>query len=145
MLLLGFLGCGDDAPTDPGDDGGGPGPTLPFDMFEIALQPNAIERPTPGAPTPNPLVAEHALSVFARGGAVTGRFDWTVPASIGTVGPKTPQLSTHDYTVVLKLRDDGMLPLGMFPVGVRGESGTERDSVQAQFAVVQNEDADFLR
>ena len=139
LLLLGLLGCGDDSPTNPGNGGGGgTGPPPPFDVFEISLQPTSIVRPTPGAQTPNPLVVEHALSVFASGGAVTGLFDWTVPASIGTVGPKTPQLTVRDYTVVLKLRDDGMLPLGMFTVRVRGESGTERDSLQAQFAVVEN-------
>jgi len=137
-LVLGWIsGCGE-SPTNNGGGGGGPEPLGPFDMFEISLQPNAIERPSPGARTPNPLVAQHALSVFSRGGTVVGLFDWTVPAGIGTVVPKTAQLSVRDNTVALRLRQDGVLALGFFEVSVRGESGSERDSMRARLAVVQN-------
>ena len=137
LVAASLLGCGKDTPTGNGG-GGGPVDLGPFRMFEVSLQPNVVERPRAGATTPNPLVVQHALSVFSRGGSVVGVFDWTVPAAVGRVVPKTAQLSVRDNTVALHLRDDGMLPLGFFDVRVRGQSGSERDSAAARFAVVQN-------
>lgn len=136
LCVLGGLACGD----SPVGNGGGPPPPppRPFDIFEIFLRPLAIERPTPGARTPTPLLAYHHLTVFYRGGQGDATFEWRVPAGIGTVEPKSPTLTRSAAAVVLRLRDDQPLPLGFHDIQVVGRNLDERDSLRTRFAVMQN-------
>lgn len=136
FFVLGCLACGE-TPVDNGN-GPPPPPPRPFDVFDIFLRPLAIERPTPGAAVPSPLLAFHNLTAFYRGGTGGATFDWSVPGALGTIEPKTPGLTRTDAAVILRLRDDQPLALGFYDFRVTGHSGTEADSARIRFAVIQN-------
>jgi hypothetical protein len=142
VLALGLLaaGCGDDPVTPAGAPGsdGQPVDLGPFHLIDVFLRPYAIQRPSPAGGGPAPSLAEHYLSGFYSGGTQLASFEWDVPASIGTVEPKTLNLTRSDATVVVRLREDGNLPLGFFTVNVRARSGADSSSMQRHFAVVEN-------
>ena len=138
LALLGLVaGCGEDTVAPPPDDGGGPGPsTGPFTMLQVYLRPLAVTRPPLAGGRPTPSLAEYALSAFYTGGTELATFTWTVPATIGTVQPKTVYLNRADATVVI--RGDGQPPLGFFDITAAGQSGSESGSLTQRFAVVEN-------
>jgi hypothetical protein len=131
------LGCGDN-PTGNGGGGGGPPPPGPFGTTEIYLRPLSVALPPQGNGRPTPSLAVYNLTCFFEGGATAPTFDWTVPAAIGTVVPKTPQLGIHDATVHVQVRPDGQPPLGLFEISAAGHSGSENSNISARFAVVRN-------
>ena len=130
-------GCGEDT-VGPGNGGGTPPPTEtgPFALTQIYLRPLSIERPPNTGGRPTPALAEYALSGFYRGGTELATFEWTFPATIGSVEPKTVNLDRADATVVI--RNDGNPPLGFFDVEARAQSGTETGSLRQRFAVIEN-------
>ena len=129
------VGCGED-PVGNGNGGPGPEP-IPFRMLDIALRPLAIEVP-PVSGRPTPALAAYNLTAFTEGGTVLSTFNWTVPGDVGTVVPKTPQLTINDAVVYLRPRDDGSPPLGLFSISVDGQNGDESGSLTRRFAVVRN-------
>jgi hypothetical protein len=134
-IAAGLVGGCEEDPVGNGPGGGTP--PLPFKMLDIALRPLAIEvPPTSGRPTP--ALAAYNLTAFTEGGTVASTFDWTVPGDIGTVVPKTPQLTIHDAAVFLRPRDDGSPPLGFFTISVEGQNANESGSLTRRFAVVRN-------
>jgi hypothetical protein len=135
-LIALVAGCGEDTVAPPPDPGTGPGPTGPFEMTQIFLRPLAIERPPLAGGRPTPSLAEYALSAFYTGGTELATFEWTVPATIGSVQPKTVHLGRADATVVI--RGDGKPPLGFFEISAAGRSGDETGSLTQRFAVVEN-------
>jgi hypothetical protein len=142
LALAALQGCGED-PVAPGTDNGGGGSEGsqdlgPFVPTEIFLRPLSVQLPPTGGPLPTPSLVEHALTTFYRGGKELAQFDWTVPATIGTVEPKTPNLGRRDATVQLKIVAGGQPPLGFFDVSSQGTSGTESASISRRFAVIMN-------
>jgi hypothetical protein len=129
------LGCGEE-PTACVDCNI-PDPPLPFSVTDIYLRPLVIDVP-PTAGRPVPSLAVYNLTAFYQGGTVSPTFDWTVPAEIGTVVPKTPQLGVHDATVLLQVRPDGAPPLGFFTITAAGQNASETGGVTRRFAVVRN-------
>jgi hypothetical protein len=133
LWATGF-GCGE-------DPGGGvvmPPPPTPFATTAVFLRPLAIDVPPAGGGRPVPALAVYNLTAFYRGGAATSAFDWTVPAAIGTVVPKTPQLGIRDATVLLQTRTDATPPLGFFDITAAGVSGSDSSAITSRFAVVRN-------
>ncbi len=139
LVLGGLAGCGDNPVTPSNTPGSQPTQDLgPFKLIDVFLRPYAIQRPSPAGGTPTPGLVEQYLSGFYSGGTRLASFDWQFPASVGTIEPKTPNLTRSDATVVVHLRDDGQLPLGFFTVGVKARSGADSSSMQRQFAVIEN-------
>lgn len=131
------VGCGDDpvAPGPPPDQNQDLGPLRLVDVF---LRPYSVQRPSASDGSPTPSLVEHYLSGFYSGGSRLATFDWELPAEIGTIEPKTPNLTRNDATVVVRLRSDGNPPLGFFYVRARARSGADSSSMRARFAVIEN-------
>lgn len=139
-LLVAALGAGcDEDPVAPGDNGVDPVQDLgPFRLLDVFLRPYSIQRPSAAGGLPTPAMVEHYLSGFYSGGSQLAVFDWDLPAAIGTIEPKTPNLSRNDATVVVRLRPDGNTPLGLFWVETLGRSGADSASMRQRFAVIEN-------
>ncbi len=133
-LALLFLGaCGSDpvAPVDGGGGGTGGGPLLVFDVF---LRPNVIERGSSLAGgLPNPQLSPYNLTSFYSGGQPGPTFTWTFDPRLGTLLPKTLELTANSATVALM--NDGRTPLGIYDMAVEAVSGNERSSITRRVAV----------
>jgi hypothetical protein len=131
-------GCGEEDVT--GTDGGGGNGNHnqgPLTVFDIALRPQAITRGSSLAgPIPNPSLGTYYLTAFYRGGTADAVFTWDPDPALGTVEPKTITLGTTDAPV--QLHNDGLTPLGLYPIRVTGTSNGVSSSFQRQFAVVEH-------
>jgi hypothetical protein len=141
-LLLATLlaaGCGDDPVSNtPGPGPGGSTDLGPFSLNDIFLRPYSIQVPSHAQGIPTPSLVEHYLSGFYSGGTDLATFDWTVPATHGTVEPKTTNLDRHAATVVLRLRSDVQPPLGLFYITTHARAGTDSSTITRRFAVIEN-------
>lgn len=135
-LAAALAGCGEDN-LGPGDRQVPPD-LGPFAALDIVLRPLSIQRPTIVSGYPTPAMAVYNLTAFYQGGRQTPSFTWIVPESLGQVEPKGPNLTVRDAAVLLRIRPDGRLPLGLFDFEARGTSGNEPSNVRRRLAVVEN-------
>ncbi len=140
LLLCGVVGassCNKDSITPPPPGGGGTNGG-PFKVFDVFLRPISIERPAPSGSLPSAQVAQHYLTAFATGGTTRAVYNWTVPAALGTLVPKTAALTIHDASVALQLPAPSTLALGFYDIKADGTNGAETGSFTRRFAVIEN-------